>query len=182
MVVPLCILVPGDAPIGYRLIGPSFPDWWEAAVYPASGQALSQSPAGQAKKPKKPATLDKRQGHLFGETPTLELIPAIADDWIGRVLASSMFQSQKQLAARAALKDEEVRQLLEALTERGGKLSKAALAQRLGLPLMRISGFVNAARRLLNVDQVNVLALDEAEGSITLNRGLLDAQFGEKPA
>jgi len=93
-----------------------------------------------------------------------------------------MFQSQKQLAARAALKDEEVRQLLEALTERGGKLSKAALAQRLGLPLMRISGFVNAARRLLNVDQVNVLALDEAEGSITLNRGLLDAQFGEKPA
>ena len=56
-------------------------------------------------------------------------------------------------------------------------MSKAALAQRLGLPLLRISGFINAARRLLNVDQANVLALDEAEGSITLNRVLLETQF-----
>lgn len=56
-------------------------------------------------------------------------------------------------------------------------MSKAALAQRLGLPLLRISGFINAKRRLLNVDQANVLALDEAEGSITLNRVLLETQF-----
>lgn len=183
MVVPLCILVPGEAPLGYRLTGPSFPDWWETAAFPTvagfTGQTIAQSPVGQAKKPKKPTPPDKRQGHLFGDEPISEITPAIADDWIGRVLASSMYRSQKQLAARAALKDEDVRQLLEALTERGGKLSKAALAQRLGLPLMRISGFVNAARRLLNVDQVNALALDEGEGTITLNRGLLETQFVE---
>ena len=45
------------------------------------------------------------------------------------------------------------------------------------MPLMRISGFVNAARRLLNVDQAPVIILDETEGSVSLNRGLLDTQF-----
>jgi hypothetical protein len=70
-------------------------------------------------------------------------------DWIGALLASQVFLSQKQWAARAAVKDQEIRVLLEALSERGGKLSKPALAARMSIPLMRVSGFVNAARRLM---------------------------------
>ena len=46
------------------------------------------------------------------------------------------------------------------------------------MPLMRVSGFVNAARRLLNIDQAAVITLDETEGAVTLNRTLLDTQFG----
>jgi plasmid maintenance system antidote protein VapI len=69
-----------------------------------------------------------------------------------------------------------VRSLLEALAARGGKLSKAALAQRLGMPAMRISGFVNAAKRVLNVDQA-VLVLDETAATVELNRELLARQF-----
>ena len=45
------------------------------------------------------------------------------------------------------------------------------------MPLMRVSGFVSAARRLLNVDQAPVLTLDEAEGTVALNRALLETQF-----
>jgi hypothetical protein len=181
MVVPICILTAGESPAGYRLAGPSFPDWWECVAPPTvaelNRQAVPRAVAAQPVKPKKPAPFDGRQKHLFDDEAALEPLPSTAEDWIGPVLASGMFQSQKQLAARAALKDGEIRNLLEALAERGGKMSKAALAQRLGLPLLRISGFINAARRLLNVDQANVLALDEAEGSITLNRVLLETQF-----
>ena len=43
---------------------------------------------------------------------------------------------------------------------------------------VRVSGFVSAARRLLNVDQAPVLSLDEAEGTVGLNRALLETQFG----
>jgi hypothetical protein len=42
---------------------------------------------------------------------------------------------------------------------------------------MRVSGFVNAARRVLNVDQTAVLALDEAAGAVEFNRELLSLQF-----
>ncbi len=56
----------------------------------------------------------------------------MAQDWIGSLLASPIYASQRQLAARVALHDDKMRTLLEALTERGGKLSRSALANRLG--------------------------------------------------
>jgi ParB-like chromosome segregation protein Spo0J len=70
-----------------------------------------------------------------------------------------------------------MRQLLAALDERGGKLSRAALAQRLALPELRLSGLLSAARRLLNLDQAPVLVVDEAAGTVELNLALLRRQF-----
>jgi len=43
--------------------------------------------------------------------------------------------------------------------------------------MLRLSGFVNAARRVLNIDQAPVLTLDEAAGSVELKRELLEVQF-----
>lgn len=74
-----------------------------------------------------------------------------------------------------------MRALLEALDARGGKLGKAALAQRLGMPMVRLSGFISAARRILNLDQAAVLSLDEAAAQIDLNRELLEVQFQLRP-
>ena len=52
-----------------------------------------------------------------------------------------------------------------------------ALAQQLGMPAMRISGFVNAAKRVLSVDQAAVLVLDETAATVELNRELPARQF-----
>jgi hypothetical protein len=110
-------------------------------------------------------------------------LPVVAPDpevhWIAALQATPVYVAQKALAARVAPADDEVRCLLEALAARGGKLSKAALAQRLGMPAMRISGFVNAAKRVLNVDQAAVLSLDETAATVELNRDLLVRQFRE---
>ena len=73
--------------------------------------------------------------------------------------------------------EEQLRRLLKALDERGGKLGKAALAQRLGLAEMRLSGVLSVARRLLNVDQAAVLVVDETAGVVEINRELLAVQF-----
>ena len=145
MVVPICILTAGESPAGYRLAGPSFPDWWECVAPPTvaelNRQAATRAVAAQPRKPKKAATLDGRQKHLFDDEAALEPLPSTAEDWIGPVLASCMFQSQKQLAARAALKDGEIRNLLEALAERGGQdvqgrtspASGSAIAAHIGI-------------------------------------------------
>jgi hypothetical protein len=45
------------------------------------------------------------------------------------------------------------------------------------VPLLRVGGFVHAARRVLNVDQAAVLMLDDASGTVTLDRRLLELQF-----
>jgi hypothetical protein len=70
-----------------------------------------------------------------------------------------------------------VRAVLEALEARGGRLSRVALARKLGKPLMRIGGLASALRRVLNVDQSAVLSLDEASGELLLDRTLLVRQF-----
>lgn len=181
MLVPITLLTTGNAlPEGFRYAPSAAPAWWELAAETCSPSADSTAPAKAiSKKVKPPTPIASGQQALF-ELTALEVVPVIAveHDWITSLLESPAFLSQKQWVARAAVRDEEIRALLEALSERGGKISKQALAARLSMPLMRVSGFVNAARRLLNVDQAAVITLDETEGSITLNRTLLDTQFG----
>jgi hypothetical protein len=113
---------------------------------------------------------------LFGGALPV-VVPEPAVDWIAALQATPVYAAQKALAAHVAPTDVDLRSLLEALEARGGKLSKAALAQRLGMPAMRISGFINAAKRVLNVDQAAVLVLDETAATVELNRELLARQF-----
>jgi hypothetical protein len=102
---------------------------------------------------------------------------AQAQDWIDILLQSQVFVSQRSLAARVAPPNDQMRKLLTALDERGGKLSRAALAQRLVIPEIRLNGMLSAVRRILNVDQATVLFVDEVAGTVELNRNLLLQQF-----
>lgn len=139
--------------------------------------AAPEAPALAKKPPKvKPLPVPTPQVDLFGGVETVSA-PAPEVHWLDAFQLSPAYVAQKALAARVAPADAEVRSLLEALAARGGKLSKAALAQRLGMPALRISGFVNAAKRVLNVDQAAVLVLDETAGTVELNRELLARQF-----
>jgi hypothetical protein len=172
MLVPITLLTTGSTlPEGLRHAPSAAPAWWELAA--ETSPSSPSSPGSQAvakavsKKTKPPTPMAAGQQSLF-ELPALEVVQvaAVEQDWIAALLGSPIFLSQKQWVARAAVKDDEIRALLEALSERGEKISKQALAARLSMPLMRVSGFVNAARRLLNVDQAPVITLDETEGRL----------------
>ena len=89
-----------------------------------------------------------------------------------------MLAAQRQHARRTALTDERLRAILSALDERGGKLTTAALARRLEVPALRIAPILSAVRRLLNVEGFAVIAVDDASDTVSLNRALLDRQFG----
>jgi hypothetical protein len=54
-------------------------------------------------------------------------------------------------------------------------MSQTGLAQALSVPTLRINGIVSAARRILNLDQAQVLAV--AGNDVVLDERLLRVQF-----
>lgn len=176
--VPLSVFAPlGTCLAGWSPAPANQPEWWELPPLLQSRTPVATVPQ-QAKPPRKKPVQTEAQAGLFApvDLPLLE-VDAVAQDWIASLLASPIYASQRQLAARVALPDDKMRLLLEALAERGGKLSRTALANRLSLAEVRMGGLLSAVRRMLNVDQAAVLTVDEAAGSVELNITLLQQQF-----
>lgn len=178
--VPLAVLVPiGTTLEGWAPAPPAQPEWWELpplAKPKTAAPAVTAPVRPSGRKPPTPAG----QQQLF-DTAQLPPLPAparVAPDWISALQGSGIYASQRKLAARVAPSDDTMRALLTALSERGGKLSRAALAQRLSLPEMRLPGMLSAVRRVLNVDQSRVLLVDDAAGTVELDLVLLQRQFG----
>lgn len=189
VVVPMSVLVP----LGMNLPGwqpgvPPQPEWWDlclpfgeeangsrVAVQPVASLAAVKPARAQSRKP----AAAEGQGSLFdlGVPAPAPLEPS-RTHWVDGLLACDTYAAQRRLAARVALPDEQMRRLLCALEERGGKLSRTAVAQRLAVPELRLAGMLAAARRVLNVDQMAVMELDEAAGTVELNLNLLMKQFG----
>lgn len=178
VIVPLSVFTPANIALsGWRPAPPVVPEWWAVAYRSVASPVPVNAPVATKPTAKK-SQPSKAQGALFGDTEVVAPAPQITDgDWIASLLASQTYASQKRLAARVAPDDLHIKALLEALQSRGGKLAKAVVAQRLTMPEMRVSGFVMAARRVLNVDQQSVLTLDETTGVVELNKELLLRQF-----
>lgn len=174
--VPLSVFAPlGTSIAGWSPAPPTQPEWWEL---PPLVQARRPAAPLPTKSPrKKPVEADVQAGLFAPVEAPLPMAAPVAEDWISGLLSSSIYASQRQLAARVALPDDKMRLLLEALAERGGKLTKTALANRLSLAEVRLGGLLSAVRRMLNVDQAAVLTVDEAAGSVELNITLLQQQF-----
>jgi len=178
VVVPLSIFVPRGITLkGWTALVTAKPVWWTRLDEPLVKPAVEAAPASRRPLKAKPGSVVP-QPDLFGVAPAIpELAPAAITDWITALQTSPAYEAQKKLTARVAPADADVRALLEVLHSRGGTATKIALGQRLNMPPMRISGFVSAAKRLLNLDQQPVLILDETAGTVELNRDLLLRQF-----
>jgi len=175
--VPLSVFAPlGTSLAGWSPAPPNQPEWWELPPLLQSARPLEIA-ASQARPARKKPVQTETQPELFAPVYLPSAVEVIAHDWIAGLLASPIYASQRQLAARVALPDDKMRLLLEALAERGGKLSRTALANRLSLAEVRMGGLLSAVRRMLNVDQTAVLTVDEAAGSVELNITLLQQQF-----
>jgi hypothetical protein len=176
--VPLGVIVPtGLSLAGWMPAPAAQPEWWE--LPPLSQDPSAAVPIAAPRPPRRKAVDPAGQPKLFepGELPLSTPPSDAAAGWIDALLASPVYASQRQLAARVAPPDARMRLLLTALSDRGGKLSKSALAHRLLLPEMSIGGLLSAVRRVLNVDQAAVLTVDEVAGTVELNVPLLQQQF-----
>jgi len=192
VVIPLAVFLPaGLAVEGWHEAPPELPDWWEAPLTAEDAPHAAVAPVVVRPAPPKHG----ETGRLF---PTEEeQARATADraasagrvgsstggaragaEWIDALLASDRLEAQRTKSARTHLPDERLREILGALDERGGKLTRAALAKKLGVAPLRVGGILSALRRVLNVEGYAVLSVDEASDTIELNRTLLETQFG----
>jgi hypothetical protein len=177
VVVPLAVLSPALDLEGWEEAIQVRPNWWAAPAHdgtPATIPAPPRPPSRRAPASKKGPK--EQQLALPGELAPAVSAPA-STDLFDRLHASAVFKAQAAAAGRTALSDDQWRALLNTLRERGGRATRAALAQRLALPPMRLTGLLSAARRVLNVDGFAVLAVDDATDSVELNLGLLASQF-----
>ncbi|SDR29263.1 PglZ domain-containing protein [Rhizobiales bacterium GAS113] len=162
VLVPLVVLTSGAAPRDWVEAPPAQPAWWSDGEAPPAVTSVTPSPPGRRR--------DTSQRDLFEVTPA-------TDAWIDALLSSTTYMAQRGLAGRGAPDDPVVRALVASLAARGGRLSRIALAQALQLPAFRAAGLVNAARRVLNVDQAQVLSIDATADDIVLDVRLLRLQF-----
>ena len=159
VVVPIAILAPSalEEMPGFVEVPAEVPWWW-----------LDEDAPKEIPSPK-PRAKDKGQGELF---PKKDARPS----WLNRLFESETFQEQRALHRRVKIEDDRIRQMLLALDERG-KLTRPALAQRLGIAYVRLPGILSALRRVLNVEGFDVIQVDEASDTVSFDRALLCRQF-----
>jgi len=175
--VPMSVLLPlGLSLPGWQPAVPLQPEWWDLSPEGSFLTPPALRGRGLGRGGRKSAAAG--QEALFdAEIPAMATAQKSVEHWIDALLGSAVYASQRQLAARVALPDPQLRALLLALAQRGGKLSRTALARHLAVPEMRLSGILSAVRRVLNVDQAPVVQVDETAGTIELNQALLIKQF-----
>jgi hypothetical protein len=168
VVIPLGVFSAGAPVEGWTEVASAYPGWWLGAAAPEP----TVGPPIVMRKRKLKSVVEDLPLFQPAAMPLARL-----PGWIDALLASPTLSSQMALAGRVAPGAERLRGFLMALDQRGGKLTRAALAQNLGLPLLRMNGIIVTMRRVLNVDGYPVLAVDEDSDSIELNKDLLRAQF-----
>jgi hypothetical protein len=169
IVIPFAVLRHLNSPLpeAWSDVTPSpyWPDWWRLSTEQVVGSAAAVVSEAETK-----------------ITAGLELFVHAAaktqqQDWIEQLLSGEIYGVQCSRAVRGAPDRQQVATFLEVLSARGGSMPREALAERLGLPLLRLNGLVPNLARVLNVDGYEVLGIDAPSGTVVLNVALLKKQF-----
>lgn len=168
VVVPLSVLVPDTQPLeGWTEAAERRPAWWDLDLpLTSTGVAPVQATEGRTL-----PLFEAARQHV----PVMAVAEEAAPEWLPRLLASEVLREQRARATRAGLGDDRLGFLLSALAARGGRLTVAACASRLGVPAGRVSSIVAAASQLLNFDGYQVIYLTGEE--VLLDEPLLRGQF-----
>ncbi len=175
VLAPLLVFAPGLAEglDGWAETPYDPPAWWTSDV------EAEQQPPGVAA-PTAPIATEEPTGQLTlgGETPPASDLGAAEPAWIIQLISAETFVTQLAAASRSRVSEERIVAVLAALDAAGGKLLHDALARRVGIPPLRLTGTLAVMRQLLNVDGYPVLSVDEDTGDVALDVALLREQFG----
>jgi len=168
----------GDAqPVkGWQEVPRREPVWWRLEAEPSIAESSAADRAPSSKIDPAPAAaqlaLDfaAETGDTRGDKP--------ADTaWIDALLASPVYDRMKGRGGRVPITEEQLRRLLAMLSQGGGQQMTDPLAKGLGLPLMRLPGFLAGVQKLLNVDGYPLLSVDRAAKTVRLDIKSLRVQF-----
>jgi PglZ domain len=177
MVVPIAVLCPSEKfPDGWVEVGVDVPSWWDESLADVSGSGATSGRARAAKQQQSRLSFDRAAESASGTEA--RTVAAAEAKWVVDLFRSPVFQQQKKLAERSGLSDEVFRAVLNALDQRGGKMTSGALSRAVNYPAMRLRGLLAVMQRVLNIDGFAVLTRDDASDTVDLNRELLRHQFG----
>lgn len=174
VVAPIAVLSRDELGLaGWRPMVDAAPAWWSGDIATVAGlpRHAAAAPAHAIDLPR-PAP----ERSAPAESRASDAAPAPA--WVGALLASPVYVSQRELAGRTAPRDEQLRVVLETLAQYQGQAPRAAIAAALGVPEIRVRGVIAGVRRVLNVEGFAVLEEEESTGTLRLNRALMRVQFG----
>lgn len=198
VVVPVAFLVPGAVPEGVDLLAlapPQEPAWWDG---PATVGAVPAVPVGV----REPAPAAAAQAKGRGRQPVPDGSPTLFDvsaaepaasvrpapvagtgtlfaPLADAVVSSPVYATQKRLAGRGVLGDEQIAALLTGLLGAPGqRLGQTQVASALRIPPAMFRGALAQVQRLLNVEGYTVIGLDVDGSTTVLDEALLREQFG----
>jgi len=170
--------------VGWQEVARQTPDWWSLEAderqvpVPSPKKKVATKAAPEQPLPSsKSSKRDDRTLDLFA--PLAEPAPTAQGDgdWIAALLGSPVYAQMKARSGRVRVSEAQLRALLEELEAAGGQQMSAAVAQRLGIPELRLNGLLAGAQKLLNVDGYPVLSVDRASKTVHLDLRSLKTQF-----
>ncbi|WP_444941912.1 BREX-2 system phosphatase PglZ [Microbulbifer sp. ZKSA004] len=188
LVIPLGVFVSSahvEALPGWTEVPRHLPEWWHAQSFVNENQSSYITPAQaevagstKAKKSKKAAAAAEVMDDMFAspvDAPTTN--PDQGAGWVDSLFVSTVYQQIKARAGRTAVKEEQLRALITLLEQQQGQAMEAAVLRHLGIPKLRLRGFLAGAQKLLNVDGYPILTVDRESQTIKLSVSELKNQF-----
>lgn len=192
VVIPLGVFVNSghvEALPGWVEVPAHLPEWWHVEsvvtgkkgsyVTPAQeGGTATNQVAKKSKKAKASAAVAEVMDDLFAST--VDVAPsgsAQSSFWIEALFSSSVYQQVKSRAGRNAIKEEQLRALIELLDQQQGQAMEAVVLRHLAIPKLRLRGFLAGAQKLLNIDGYPILSVDRESQTIKLSIPELKNQF-----
>jgi GNAT superfamily N-acetyltransferase len=188
MVIPIAVLNSSNAfPAGWSEAPVDTPLWWDIASSPTNAEPETVLKLKPAEPKPVPSGMLFNVDELVQQAENAALVVAIPDsiatrpkaqaEWISRLLLSHVYEEQKRLGGRSVPADAVITRLLQAIDERGGKITSAALARAIEMPPLRLRGLLAISQRVFNVDGYEVLSRDDVSDTVQLDRALLLKQF-----
>lgn len=182
VVIPLGVFVSitdRDALSGWAEIPSYLPDWWseDASVVAEVAKPLLAPLVKKNVKTKLTEAVTEKMKDLFdvGSTDTQTSTGSV--DWLDKLFVSAVYKNAKQRAGRSAIKDEQLKPILELLIQNNNQVMEAALLRYLSIPKVRLPGIMSGAQRVLNIDGYPVLSFERDSQTIKLKIDDLRKQF-----
>ncbi len=189
VVIPVGVFVNvtgADNLAGWQEIPRFVPNWWDDSASAAGDEIGMALPVSSKKTPKlakarQSAAAAERMDDMFSvdsaDTAQDAEIKRPTSEWLDSFFSCEVYLQVRRRAGRAAIKEEQLRKLLELMEQHNWQLMEATIMRHLSLPKIRLRGFMAGAQKLLNVDGYPILAVDREAETIKLNFSDLKKQF-----
>ncbi|KRA37886.1 MULTISPECIES: BREX-2 system phosphatase PglZ [unclassified Nocardioides] len=175
--VPVLVFQPATALAasadGWVQAPPQTPAWWNDPVLTAS-----VAPIPKHKARKKARSADASEGLFSVEEASRQQAPSPTTDLVAALLESAPYASQRAMAGRRALPDDQVEVFVREIVDRGFRAHRDTVAAAVAVPGANIGQVLAAVKRLLNIDGYDVLSLDNDGVTYKIDEALLRDQFG----